>query len=432
MIGIVGGGISGLAVAEGLRARGMSHVLFEARPDPGGVMRTHRGAGQPLDVGPQRTRVTREVDHLIEAAGLEDEVVDADEGLPLFVFRDGKLRAVPFSLTGAISTDLLSWRSKLRILGEIFTAPLDPEESVEHFFVRKFGREAYENLIGPLYGGLYASDPSQMKAGHGLRITLDHFGVQGSLLRALLERGAYARKEIATVSFREGLQALPRALAEKNADAVRLGCPVTALRRQVGGGWRITAGSGTGEEQVEVDTVVLSCPSPVAARLLEPDEPAAAAAIARLNVNRLAVVHLHSDYGRPGLGYQVAYGEAMETRGVTWNDALFGRDGIYTCYLGGMRNPEVPDWPEARIADTAQADFETVTGADSEVLNVTEVQIPAWDRSWDALEGLEMPDDIRLCSNWSARPGIPGRAIQALKTVHVLARARRPAEQPGD
>lgn len=423
MIGIVGGGISGLAVAHGLGSRGMAHELFEADEEVGGVVRTVTVDGIPLDVGPQRTRLTQEIAGLVEAAGLEDQVLRADEDLPLWVFRDGKLRRVPFRLSEALTTDLLSPGGKLRILLEPWTGPAKADETVAAFFTRKFGREAYDNLLGPLYGGLYASDPARMYARHGLRVTLDHFGVEGSLLLAMIRRGSGARRAVETITFQEGLQSLPRGLADLDTVCARTGSAVKALDRREDGGWRlqIEGPGGVPKDGVVVDRVVLSCPSSAAADLLARVAPGAARCIGSLTTNRLAVVHLRSDFGGEGFGYQVAFGEELETRGCTWNASIFRRPGIFTCYLGGMKHPELVDWPDDRIADTACREFEIVTGERAEPLRVSRTYIPAWDGSWDALEELELPMGIHLCTNWSARPGIPGRAAQAARLAKRLA-----------
>ena len=420
MIAIVGGGISGLAVAHGLSERGTPHVLFEAGAEPGGVMRTVWEDGLPLDVGPQRTRLTGEVERLVRAAGLESEVLTASEDLPLWVYRSGRLRRAPFNLGEAIRTDLLGWRAKLRILLEPFTGKLDPSETVARFFVRKFGREAYEHLIGPLYGGLYASDPARMFARHGLQTTLERFGVGRSLLIALLRRGPAARSAMDAVTFREGIQALPNGLARSEGENVRLRTSAGSLARVPGGRWRVHADGPDGEESVEADAVVLSCPPPAAARLLEQVAPEASARISRLNSNPLAVVHLRSGFAGEGYGYQVAFGEPLETRGCTWNASIFGRAGVFTCYLGGMKNPELVRWADGRIGSLARREFRMVTGSDAEVLRVSRTRIPAWDGSWDALDGLSLPPGVHLCSNWSERPGIPGRARDADRLAGFL------------
>lgn len=469
--------MSGLAVAHHLETAGVPFVLFEAARAPGGVMRTEHVDGLPLDVGPQRTRMTREVRELVEAAGLEDELVFADEELPLYVYRNGQLRPVPFSVGQAVGTDLLSWTGKLRILLEPLTSGLDPDETVADFFIRKFGREAYENMIGPLYGGLYASDPARMYARHGLSITLDHFGVEGSLLWAMIRRGTRARTTVETITFRDGLQRLPERLAERMAGSVRLGSPVTAVEPRPGGGWTLRVGSlpeerglrdeghdplaglslaggprgapggptpegrggsrdetGGGRDEtsedragtadtVTVDRLVLSAPAPVCARLLHPHAPEAAVHLDRLNYNPLAVVHLRSECDLAGLGFQVAFGEKLETRGVTWNASMFDRDGVYTVYLGGMKHPAFVHRPDDEIGRTAREEFGRVTGCEAEVLKVSRTHIPAWDGSWDALDEVELPAGVVACANWSARPGIPGRLIQAKRVAGELAAA---------
>lgn len=442
MIGIVGGGISGLAVAWHLRERGIDCVVLEADDAPGGVMRTHRAEGLPLDVGPQRTRMTGEVEELVTAAGLHDEVLEAPEGVPLYVYRAGKLREVPFSAGAAFRTDLLSWRGKARVLAEPFTSGLRPDESVERYFTRKFGREAYDSMIGPLYGGLYASDPGRMYARHGLSTTLDHFGVSGSLLLAALRRGAKARSSIPTISFTGGMQMLPERLAGKLGTRFRPGSTVTAVRPPddvepgrddtLRPAWRLEI---EGSEPLDVDGVVLALPAPHAARILEGAAPEAAARIGELRYNRLAVAHMRA-MERPGgvslrgFGYQIAFGEALETRGCTWNGALFGRDGLCAAYLGGMKDPELVERDDERIADTALEEFRTVTGHDARVLQVSRTWIPAWDGTWDALDGLELPPGIDVCANWNARPGIPGRAIMAKRLARRLSDRPAPAAPP--
>lgn len=427
MIGIIGGGISGLAVAHHLAARDVPFVLLEARPDPGGVMRTVTSGhpdepDYPLDTGPQRTRLTRDVRELVVAAGLEGEVVEAREG-PLMVYRNGRLRRVPLSLGEALTTDLLSWPGRARVLLEPLLPGPREDETVEAFFTRSFGREAYRAMIGPYYGGLYGSDPARMYVRHGLRTTLDHFGVRGSLLLALVRRGLRARQAVPTVSFRGGMQALPLGLTARYRDHMQTATAVRSLRRNPSGGWLIEPEAG---DAMPVDRVVLALSAPEAAGVLEEAAPEAARRIGMLRYNHLAVVHMLALGGGVelrGAGYQVAFGEDMVTRGVTWNGALFDRDGLCAAYLGGMRNPEVLEWDEDRVAATAAAELTRATGHRVRVLRVSRTWIPAWDETWDALDGLELPERFHLCTNWHARPGIPGRAAEARRVAAEVAAA---------
>ncbi|MDX1567295.1 MAG: protoporphyrinogen oxidase [Longimicrobiales bacterium] len=422
MIGVVGAGITGLTLAHELRRRGRTVRVWEAAERPGGVMWSEKEGGRVLDFGPQRTRLTRDVKGLVDELGLGERLLYAPEGLPLYVYRSGRLRPVPFSLGQALRTDLLSWRAKLRALAEPFIVPRRAGESVEELFVRNFGREIYENLLGPLYGGLYASDPGRMPARHALARVLDELKVGPSLLLAFLRRGAAAREAIPTITFEEGLGALPRALAESLGDALLLGTPVDQLAPGPMGRIQVEAG-GTVQE---VQAVVLTCPASAAGHILRQAAPMASESLESLTYNPLAVVHLESDCQLEGFGYQVAFGETLETRGVTWNDSIFGREGehgrrgLYTAYLGGMKNPGLVQEDDDRIGEIAAREFEEVTGCPAGIIRVSRTRVPAWDESWDVLDRISVPRGVHLCASYTGRPGIPGRVAVARRLAAAL------------
>jgi oxygen-dependent protoporphyrinogen oxidase len=357
---------------------------------------------------------------LVRELGLEREVVYAPEGLPLYVYADGALREVPFSLRSLVTGDLLTWRGKLRLAWEPLTARPRDDERVSALFTRKLGREAYERLAGPLYGGLYASDPADMVVGLSLGNVLRELGVRRSLQFALLRRGGRVSPP-AACSFREGLQTLTNALHAEHAETVRLGRPARGLQRS-GSGWTME----TEEGEVEVQVVVLTCDAPAAARLLEVVAPEAATRLRRLVYNPLAVVHLHApETDLRGLGYQVALGEELVTRGVTWNASLFGgdrlgREGVHTAFLGGAKSPEAVEEPDDRLGKIAAAEFRRVNGHAARVLTVSRAKMPAWDASWRALEGLSLPPGIRVAASWQGRPGIPGRLVKAIRLGEEL------------
>ena len=123
------------------------------------------------------------------------------------------------------------------------------------FLRRKFGGAAYRALLGPLYGGLYASDPDRMPVKHALQRTLVELGVRKSILWRMF-RGAGRAAETALCSFQGGLGALPLAITRKLEGSVRLETPVCMLRRKTDR-WEVTV---NGAGIVPVDTVVLACP----------------------------------------------------------------------------------------------------------------------------------------------------------------------------
>ena len=415
-VAIIGAGITGLALGYHLRRLGISHVLLESTDRVGGVIRSGRVGEHLLEWGPQRTRLTAGVRDLIDGLGIAGQLIAAPSGLPLFVYTGGRLRRVPFSMLDYLRADIVSIPSKLRTLLEPFTAGPRADESVATFFTRKVGRELYENLIGPLYGGLYASDPADMVVGLSLSHVLAEFGIGRSLILALMGRGG-AIVAPPACSFHDGMEVLPRALHTANADNVWLETPVTAIQRE---GQRWAVGSARGA--VIADRVVFTAPAPAVARLLSGVVPPAADAIGRLRYNPLAVVHLHADTDLSGLGFQVSLRERLATRGVTFNDSLFGREGVYTAYLGGATAPGVVEWSDSEIAAVASREFKLVTGFPARALNVARESMPAWDDTWAALLAVSLPPGLRLAANWQSRPGIPGRLAQARSMADELAR----------
>ena len=59
MIGIVGGGISGLVLAYELRRLGVGVTVWEAKSVPGGVMRSQLPRGSRPGVGPAESATER-------------------------------------------------------------------------------------------------------------------------------------------------------------------------------------------------------------------------------------------------------------------------------------------------------------------------------------------------------------------------------------
>jgi protoporphyrinogen/coproporphyrinogen III oxidase len=415
VIVVIGAGITGLALAHELARRSVPHLVLEEAHRPGGVIHSARVGGHLLEWGPQRTRMVGSMRDLVRELGLEGEVLTAPPGLPLWVYHGRRLRGVPFSAGAFLRSDVLGPAAKLRVLLEPLTAGPRPGERVARFLTRKLGRDAYEHLLGPLYGGLYASDPADMEVELSLAHVLREFGIGRSLLLPLLRSGGRIHPPPAC-SFREGMAALPHALWRAHADTVRLGAPVREIRRTPAG-YRLALDG----EAIDAAQVVVTVPPPAAARLLGGVAPDAAARIGRLNRNPLAVVHLHARTGLSGLGYQVSLAEPLATRGVTFNDSLFGRTGVHTAYLGGAKRPDVVGWGDERIVEAAVAEFRLVTGAEAEPLSVRREAMPAWDVSWRALEGMTLPAGLHLAANWESRPGIPGRLAQARRLAERLA-----------
>ena len=136
-------------------------------------------------------------------------------------------------------------------------------------------------------------------------------------------------------------------------------------------------------------------------------------------------MYLHADARLRGLGYQVALDEPLITRGVTYNDALFDRRGVYTAFLGGAKHRHVAEMTAEELGPLAVDEFRRVTGADARVITVVKQWMPAWDRSWSAIEDLELPAGLHVHASWRDRPGLPGRLAASRRLADALASAVR-------
>lgn len=427
-VGIVGAGITGLALTHYLAERDVPTVTVEAAPEPGGVIDSRVVDGHVLEAGPQRMRQTPAIEALAEAVGIAGDFIEAGDE-DLYVYTGGKLRRVPFDARAFLDTDVLSWRGKLRFLAEPLTRQSRPEETVEEVFVRKFGREAYERFVGPLYGGIYGSDPAAMPAEFALTDLIEREKRTHSLLRAFHQRVGQGQRAPA-VTVEGGLQRFPEAIYDHHSDHIHLDTTAESVERDPDGdGFLIhTAPSSAGadsegppETPVRVDEVVLTTPAHVTARLLEPITPDVAA-LATLTYNPLALVYLESEAEREGFGYQVGYDESLRTLGVTWNDSMFGREHLYTVFLGGMHDPGILEEDDASLGRVAAEEFETVMGAAASVVDVARLEpgFPAYDHTWSGLESLSLPEGIHLATNYTARMGIPSRVREAAELAGRL------------
>ncbi|MDE2942740.1 MAG: protoporphyrinogen oxidase [Gemmatimonadota bacterium] len=416
-VGIIGGGITGLALTHALARRGVESILFEGADDVGGVIRTSRHDGRVVELGPQRTRLSRPVQRLVDELELRGEILEARPGARLFIWARGRLRAVPHRPRGLLTGDLLSPAGRVRAALEPLTRGIRPPESVARYFRRKVGREAYGRLFGPLISATFGSDPETMPAARVLPMLLGPLGVKRSLLAAARRWEPAATAPAFT--FRAGMATLPRAIARRHAERIRVSTPVEDIRRS---GRRFEIGHAGGCPDSEaVDHLAIATPAPAAADLLRNVAPAAADRLAGLRYHRVAVVPLEVESAPEGFGFQVALGERWRTRGVTWNASLFGRDGVCTAYLGGGLDPDVAAWDVARLEQTAADEYEAIHDVTATPIRVARPRLPAYDGSWTALDGLDLPPGITLAAGYTGRLGISSRIAEAESVAERLA-----------
>ncbi len=371
---VIGAGMSGLVRARALAERGEDVVLLESSSRPGGAVRTERKDGYLLELGPNTVRPAPELWALVRELGLRDEALLADPRLPRYVEWKGGLHALPMSPGSLVGTPLLSARGKLRLLAEPFAEPGPAgEESVHAFFARRLGAEIADRFIEPFVGGIFAGSSRALSISAAFPTLARWDREHGSLLRgALADRRKTPRDRAAPrglLSFREGLEALPKALAASLGGRLETGTRVEGVTPLPGERWKVSTSRG----DREADRVVIASPAWEAARLVRSFAPEAAEALAGIPHPFLAVVHVSiplASLPRPfhGFGHLVVPQEGRRILGAVWSSSLFsGRapDGqaLATIFLGGARDPEAEGLSDEDLSEIAARDTSAALGA---------------------------------------------------------------------
>ncbi len=357
---MVGAGISGLTAAFRLKLGGRRVAVLEAAARVGGAIETFSEDGWLFEMGPNTVLENDEsVGRLIRDAGLDGEkIAAAPSAKRRYLYKGGELVPLPGGPGGFLTTPLFPFGAKLRLLREpwIGRPPEGTEESIGQFVRRRLGTAFLDYAVGPFVSGVYAGDPERLSVRwavpkiHGLE------QAHGSLIRGALAGRKGPRPGGGMISFREGLETLPRRLAREIGD-VRTGVAAQRIARMEGG-FRIDTSAGP----VEASRVVLAVPADVAARLLEEVTSGASLQLSEIPYAAVAVVSLgwrREDVGHPlaGFGFLAPRKEGLRVLGCLFPSEIFaGRapEGhvALAAFGGGRTDPEFAAWDDDRILAT--------------------------------------------------------------------------------
>jgi len=399
---VMGAGLAGLAAAHRLSRlatearRPVEVVVLEARDRAGGAIWTDRRDGFVLEGGadsfitnkPQGVALCREL-------GLDDRLAGTEpHHRRSFVVRRGRLCPVPEGfvlmapnrLGPLLTTPILSWRGKLRMLMDLVLPARDDDadESLAAFVRRRLGREALDRLVQPLVGGIYTADPNELS----LRATLPQFPElerrHGSLIRGALRQARAARSADANASgaryglfatLADGMDALPAALVRSlPPGALRLNTAVRRVsRREPAGPWAVELMSGA---TLEAAAVIVAAEAHAAARLLDAQDaelalqlrsvPYASSAIVQLGYRRDQVAH-----PLDGFGAVVPIVEGRSILAVSFTSVKFaGRAPaghvLLRVFIGGATQPDLFDLDDDELAALARRELGELIGARGE------------------------------------------------------------------
>ncbi|MBI1858419.1 MAG: protoporphyrinogen oxidase [Candidatus Melainabacteria bacterium] len=224
---IVGGGIAGLSAGFELSKAGIDFHILESTDRCGGLIKSIQNGDYLFESGPYIfSSSSKGVMETIKDLEIEEELLEANpEARKRYVYTDGKLISLPRKLSEFLKTDILSKNGKMTILEEFFIPPMGHDESVEQFFLRKFGREVLKNIIQPFLAGVYAGDVKKLSCQAIFPLLKELESKYKSVLLGLILSGKFKSMFSKTkfYSFEKGMETLPKTLYEKVKSHVTFG-----------------------------------------------------------------------------------------------------------------------------------------------------------------------------------------------------------------
>ncbi|MFE9453792.1 protoporphyrinogen oxidase [Streptomyces sp. NPDC006739] len=395
---VVGAGIAGLAAAHRALQRGARVTVLEAAERVGGKLLPGEIAGVRVDLGAESMLARRpEAVALAREVGLTDRLAPPATATAS-IWTRGALRPMPkghvmgvpgtaAALSGVLSDEGLA---RIERDADLPRTEVGDDVAVGEYVAARLGREVVDRMIEPLLGGVYAGDAYRISMRSAVPQLFQAARTHTSLTRAVreIQEKAAASGQTGPVfmGIEGGVGRLPLAVAASvraRGGEIRTGTPVTELRREASGTWRVAAG----EHVVRADAVIVAVPAPAAAALLAAESPAAAAELRAVEYASMALVTLA--YRRDGLalpdgssGFLVPPVDGRTIKASTFASQKWGwiaREDpdvvVLRTSVGRYGETEVLQRDDAGLVDVSRHDLREATGLDATPL---ETRVTRW------------------------------------------------------
>jgi oxygen-dependent protoporphyrinogen oxidase len=404
---IIGGGVAGLGAALKVKRAAeagadVDFVLLERDPRLGGKVMGEIVTGEHgtfiVDGGPDSFLTAKPTIHRIaEEVGVAGDKMPTDESRKrtlilkkgrLYPMPDGVMQFAPTKFVPFATTGLFSWPGKVRAGMDLFIPKkkLKPgevnDESLEHFIVRRMGREILDRLAEPLVGGVHGSAPGEMSLAATFPNLLEMEQKYGCMIKGFLAQRRMVEEmrrknppdpknpRTFFTAFKGGLHELTEAMADvAGRDSLHTGAEVASIVRSADGAWTVTLADGN---EVAGDAVIVATEAWAAEPLVRPFDTEMADALAAIPASSSATVSFAFDEDRIGVDMN-AFGvlcpaiEHVRLLAVTYSSTKWpGRAPkgkvLLRAFVGGPQNQEIMKESDEALTAIALSELRSVLG----------------------------------------------------------------------
>lgn len=409
-ITIVGAGISGLTLAYGLQKENIDYELLEADTQVGGNIRSKKIDKYLLELGPNSILGGADLQHFIEEIGLKEEILLSNAvSKNRFIFRNGKYRKLPSKPQDLLFNTFFSWKTKFAIYQELRKPAQNIEnETLSHFFERRFSKEIVDYALAPFVAGIYAGNPDELLLEATFPFLKEYEQKFGSIIKGLMRNKNTERRQ--SFSFKAGMDILPKGIAA-HLKNLNLNCQVNQISKKND---ELVLQTSKGE--INTNIIVLALPALASAKILQSWQSDWAESLQKINYPPMVAVHTAYPKnalkakldGFGGLNPQI---EQQFASGSIWSSSVFeGRcpddEVLFTSFVGGRGNEHKTENMEA-IGEKAHLELTKQYQINSKPtfqhIFKWEKAIPQYDKyileAWKVADEMEK-SNIFVCSNW--------------------------------
>lgn len=395
-VGIIGGGISGLATAYAIQlkaaqfAKPVQITVLEASERPGGVIRSEHTRGFVCEGGPFGVMDNwPKTLNLCEEAGLQRFMVASRPAADMrYIYLAKQLHRFPSSVLQFFAFRPITLRGRLRVLKEPWSPPATKDdETIGEFGRRHLGAEVTTKFCDVMAAVLFAGDIESLslRSCFPFAAELDELG-NGSLARGGIRHVRRRKRELRAapetrgdpwlkrgrfLSFEGGIETLVRTLSDTIDGTILLGKRVQRIEKVTSRDTHVIHIDGP-VPSLEFDSLVLATPAYASASILSDYDASMASILAEIEYVPLTIVNL----GYPkksvansldGHGFLIPFVEGRPIIGIQYMSSVL--DGmaptghvLLRAWVGGAHRPELTALGDEALADTVHKTISPILG----------------------------------------------------------------------